>query len=144
MIVSFIIAMIATACFAILDSAPKRQIVFCALTGAIGWVIYDLLQRLGYNVIIYSFVSAFCLTLAARIFAIINKTPVTVYMVPGIFPIVPGAGIYYTAYYFFLGQMTRFSYYANHTAKCALAISFGIIIAMAIPQKLFRVLFSRK
>lgn len=144
MIMQFLAAMCATWCFAVLYSAPKRQLIYCALTGAIGWIIYLSLRRLGYSIIIYAFVSAFFLTLAARIFAIMNKTPVTVYMVPGIFPIVPGAGIYYTAYYFFLGRMSAFSRYANQTTKSALAISFGIIIAMAIPQSFFRAIFKKK
>ena len=38
------------------------------------------------------------------LFAILLKTPVTVFLLTGIFPLVPGAGIYYTAYYFIQGE----------------------------------------
>lgn len=37
----------------------------------------------------------------ARIFAAARSMPVTVYLLSGIFPLVPGAGIFYTAYYLF-------------------------------------------
>ena len=37
-------------------------------------------------------------------FAIVIKMPVTVFLLSGIFPLVPGAGIYYTAYYFIQGN----------------------------------------
>ena len=40
------------------------------------------------------------LTLCARFFSVYHKAPVTVFLLPGIFPLVPGAGIDYTAYYF--------------------------------------------
>ena len=44
------------------------------------------------------------LTLLARILAITLRTPVTVFLLTGIFPLVPGAGIYYSAYYFIQGD----------------------------------------
>ena len=46
-----------------------------------------------------SLIAVIPLTLVSRLFAILLKTPVTVFLLTGIFPLVPGAGIYYTAYY---------------------------------------------
>ena len=44
------------------------------------------------------------LTLLARILAMTLRAPVTVFLLTGIFPLVPGAGIYYSAYYFIQGD----------------------------------------
>ena len=46
-------------------------------------------------------IATLCLTIMARIFAAARSMPVTVYLLSGIFPLVPGAGIFYTAYYLF-------------------------------------------
>ena len=35
-----------------------------------------------------------------------EKCPITIFLVSGIIPLVPGAGIYYTAYYLVTGQMS--------------------------------------
>lgn len=54
----------------------------------------------------------------------------------GIFPIVPGAGIYHTAYGLMTGDMARFSRYGTQTVALAGAIAIGIIIGMGIPNVL--------
>lgn len=137
MITQFIISMIATISFAILYDAPKKHLVYCGLTGGVGWVIYYMMAKLHYNMIFYVFASAFALTLISRILAIVREAPVTMFLIPGIFPIVPGAGIYYTSYYFFINDLHRSIFQGEGTVKIAFSIAFGIIMAMAIPQFLF-------
>lgn len=51
------------------------------------------------GVVFPSLIATLCLTIMARIFAAARSMPVTVYLLSGIFPLVPGAGIFYTAYY---------------------------------------------
>jgi uncharacterized membrane protein YjjB (DUF3815 family) len=58
-------------------------------------------------------------------------------VVTGIFPLVPGAGIYYTAYYFVTGDAVMASQKGSETVITALAIALGIILANLIPQKWF-------
>ena len=40
MFIQFIVSMIATLSFAVLFCAPKSELLFCGLTGAIGWIVY--------------------------------------------------------------------------------------------------------
>lgn len=40
MIIQFIVSLFATLSFAELFGAPKKELFFCGLTGAIGWVVY--------------------------------------------------------------------------------------------------------
>ena len=137
MITQFLVAMIATIAFAILYDAPKKHLFYCGLTGGLGWVIYYMMAKFHYNLILYAFTSAFALTLISRILTILQEAPVTMFLIPGIFPIVPGAGIYYTSYYFFINDLHKSIFYGEETLKIAFSIAFGIIMAMAIPQILF-------
>ena len=59
------------------------------------------------------------------------------YLVSGIFPLVPGAGIYYTAYYLISGMPAKCSAKGLETFEIALAIVFGIIFGFSIPETLF-------
>ena len=75
--------------------------------------------------------------------AALRKNPVTVYLIAGIFPLVPGAGIYYTSYYFIMNNMSEFSRYGMETIKVAGAIVLGIIFGFSLPQAWFNALQHR-
>jgi uncharacterized protein len=66
------------------------------------------------------------------------------YVLPGIFPLVPGAGIYYTAYYLFIGNTEMSGFKGLETLEIAGAIVFGIIFGFGIPQWIFHKLFPQK
>lgn len=137
MIIQFIVCFFATLSFAILFSAPKRQLIFCGLTGAFGWIVYLIIIENNGSIALANVCASFTLTLMARIFAAINRHPVTVYLLAGIFPLVPGAGIYYTSYYFIMHEMNNFAKYGAQTLIIAGSIVFGIVFGSALPQQLF-------
>lgn len=143
MILQFILAMLATASFAVLFSAPREQCFFCALTGAAGWICYLIFDALGTGTVVASLLATFILTILSRLFAALRKNPVTLYLVIGIFPLVPGAGIYYTSYYFIMNEMNQFAAKGMETFKIAGAIAIGIIFGFSIPQSLFHKLQKR-
>lgn len=143
-IVEFLLAMVATISFAILFTAPQKEVVYCGLTGALGWVVYYGMTQNNINSVFASLVATFCLTILARCFAVIRKSPVTTYMLPGIFPLVPGAGIYYTAYYLFVGNTEMSGFKGLETLEIAGAIVFGIIFGFGIPQWMFHKLSPQK
>lgn len=136
-LIQFLVAMLATVSFAVIFNAPIKELVFCGITGAIGWIVFCVLTPNVMGVVAASLIATFCLTIFARLFAAIRKTPVTVYLLTGIFSLVPGAGIYYTAYYFFASNKEMFSYKGAETLEIAIAIVFGIIFGFAIPQAVF-------
>ena len=66
------------------------------------------------------------------------------FLIPGIFPLVPGAGIYYTAYYLIMNEMKSFSKKGTETFLIAGAIALGIVFGFAIPQAVFHALGKKK
>lgn len=140
MIVQFIVCFFATLSFAILFSTPKRQLIFCGLTGAAGWMVYLLVMNTDLGFAVANLAAAFTLTLMSRIFAAIERNPVTVYLLAGIFPLVPGAGIYYTSYYFITHEMEQFAAKGAETILVAGSIVFGIVFGFSLPQRAFNAL----
>lgn len=137
MIVQFLVAMCATIAFALLFSAPKSELLICGLSGAIGWLFYCIITSAGLGPILASLVGTLILTIFSRAMAVVRQSPATMYLLPGIFPLVPGAGIYYTAYELITGDNSLASSKGLETLEIALAITFGIIFGFAIPQTLF-------
>ncbi len=137
MTIQFIVSLIATLSFAVLFSAQKSELIFCGLSGAIGWMVYIVCLDYHANAAIANLLATLTLTLFSRILSVLRRNPVTIYLLTGIFPLVPGAGIYYTSYYFIMGDMQQFSQYASSTVKTAGSIVLGIIFGFAIPQSVF-------
>lgn len=136
-IVEFIVAFFATTFFAILFSVPKKELIFCGFTGGFGWIIYYILSHNGIGPVLSSGIATFFLTIFARLFAVLRKNPVTIYLLTGIFPLVPGARIFYSAYYLFIEETLTASQKGITTFEIAGAIVFGIIFGFAIPQYVF-------
>ena len=59
-IIQFVIAMLATISFAVLFTAPKKEIVYCGLTGAVGWIVYYILTHNGMHLVLASGIATFC------------------------------------------------------------------------------------
>ncbi len=142
-IIQFVIAMIATCAFAIIFNAPKSEWFFAALTGAVGWIVYFVMETMGHSNMISCLVATFVLTLMSRALSPIRKCPVTMFLLPGIFPLVPGAGIYYTSYYFIMNDPQAFWAKGLDTFQVAGAIALGIIFALALPRKMFKIFLKR-
>ena len=140
----FFIAGVGTLCFAVLFACPRKSLFFCGLVGAVGWFVYELAVMLGADSAAASLLAVVPLTLLTRVFAITLKLPVTVFLLSGIFPLVPGAGIYWTSYYLVTGQMGLAMSSGFAAMKAAIAIVLGIVFVFEIPNGFFRVLAGKR
>lgn len=96
---------VGTAAFSVLFYVPRKYYGFCAACGAWGWLTYFVLEWAGMTVTEATFFAAAAVVFLSRLFAVMERCPATLFMIPGIFPLVPGAGIYWTAYYIVTDQM---------------------------------------
>ena len=92
---SFLYSFLATIAFAVLFQAPKRTLIISGVIGAIGWVVFVYLrQHLEYNSFHANFIATIALSLISELSARMFKQPATVFLIPGIIPLVPGLGMY--------------------------------------------------
>ena len=131
MILQIISAFIAIAAFSIFMSVPRKHVVWCGLLGAGCWLIYLLFESRG--IILATFVSAIFVSLASHILARTLKSPVTVFLITSILPLVPGAYLYRAVYQFFRGTRSQ----ANHQLLMTLEIAGAIAVAIFIADSLF-------
>lgn len=137
-LIQLVVSFAATIAFAILFNVPREEYLYCGITGAAGWVCYMLVMYLQPSPVIASLCAVLILAIMSRIFAIFRRCPITVFLICGIFPLVPGAGIYYTAYYFIMGQNDLFAAKGAETLKIAVAIALGIVLILSLPGGLFK------
>lgn len=129
-------AALGTIAFAILYDIPTRFLGVCGIIGASGWVVYSLLlPHLGLTGAI--FFATVAIALISRFSAVRMKGPEIVFLISGIFPLVPGAGIYWTAYYLVSEMMDEAARSGSDALKTCLAMVLGIAIIHELPQWLF-------
>lgn len=136
-ILQFAVAFFATVSFAVLFHVPQKEYWCCGLVGAVGWLCYLLTDYFHHSVVLASFAAVLILTALSRVFAVWRRMPATVFLICGIFPLVPGAGIYYTVYYFIMGQNALALDKGVETFKIAVAIALGIVLVLSLPYSFF-------
>ncbi|QUH21657.1 threonine/serine exporter family protein [Alkaliphilus sp. B6464] len=127
-ITNFIYAYLSTIGFAVLFNVPKSSFIKSGFVGGLSWVIYIFTKNLSGSIVGATFVASLVIAIIGEIFAIIDKNPITVYIIPGIIPLVPGFGLYNT-----MRSIVdrRFDLAANHGTE-ALLISVSIAGALVI------------
>ncbi len=134
LLISSVFCFIGCVGFSILFNIHKLGILLCALGGTIAWISYCITLELMQDGISAYFVSAFVASLYSEILARIRKFPALSYLVISIFPMIPGAGVYYTMIWAVRGNMEQFFNQGMYTAAIAGVMAVGILL----PSTLFR------
>lgn len=131
-------AFVGTFAFADLFGVPRAQYWSAGVIGALGWCLYLVLVRyVGCSPTITLILSSVLICVLSRIAAIQQKCPAQVFLLCGIFPLVPGAGIFWCTYYLVSAALPLALNTGFGAVKAAVAIVLGIIVAMELPQWLF-------
>lgn len=126
--------------FSYILEVPKKLLIHTSMIGAVGWLVYLAAIYFGNTTVMASFWSAMVISLLSHISARILKSPVTVFLIGGILPLVPGAGMYRTAYSMIME--TSADVYKN--LQETLLIAGNIAIAIFIMDSVFRLLQKKK
>ena len=130
--------------FALLFGIPRHYFPGCGVTAAIGWLVYSLLYSYtGAGITLSVLAASVCMALSARVFAVRQSCPVTVFLTSGIIPLVPGARLFWMAYYTVIGVNAPAAENGLIALKTAFAIVLGIILVFEIPGSFFALFHPR-
>ena len=133
-VIQLVAAFVGTVGFSALFGAPRRFYLYCGLAGMAGWAVY-LLVAMSHSVVGAAFFAALAVAAISHIMAKICRCPVTVFLICGIIPLVPGGGIFWTAYYIVTEQLRMAAATGFVALKVTIAIAGGIILASGIINK---------
>ncbi|WP_066715794.1 threonine/serine exporter family protein [Clostridium sp. Marseille-P299] len=128
MIIQIIGAFVAVVALSVIFSIPKKFLVYSGIVGAVGWFIYLVFLRLNFAETTSVFIATLVVALISHSFARIFKAPVTVFLISGILPMVPGVGMYRIVYSMLSEDSSMTAYYFNHTLQIAGLIAIAIFI----------------
>ncbi len=125
----------------IIFCVPVKYLNLSGIVGTVGWLIYIVLAERIPGEMLSMFFAALVVSVISHLFARWKKAPVTLFLIPGILPLVPGVGMYRIVYSLMVeeGQTDMASYYLAYTLQMA-----GIIaIAIFITDTFFKILSRR-
>lgn len=121
--------------FAVLYNIPRKTIIPAGITGAIGWTIYFFLTvYFSIEEFLATIIASFFIAFASQIFARKFKTPVIIFTLPGLIPLVPGGLAYNMMRAFVEGNTILGFEYATDTFLTAGALALGLSINGALFQ----------
>lgn len=129
-----ILSFLAAAAFGIIFNAPKSSLIQSGFVGMLGWIIYILLTMNGADAVNATLVASFFIAVASQVFAKLYRTPIIIFIVAGIIPLVPG-GMAYDAMRNFVEN--DYNIALALAAKAFLisgAIAMGIVFSEVINQ----------
>lgn len=130
---------IGTLGFSILFGVSYKKLVYAVLCGMLCWSSYMLCESLlpadaHFTVLIASAAGGAACTFYAEVMARVLKTPTTVFLIPGLIPLVPGRALYYTMAYLVRQDYEMASQKGSETLYTCLGISVGIVFVSVVFQ----------
>lgn len=129
-----ITSFISSAAFGIIFNAQRSSLLKCGIVGMSGWFVYFMMTTMGYDAVPASLIASFVVALISQMFARLYKTPIIIFNVAGIIPLVPG-GLAYDAMRNFVEN--DYSLALSLAAKAGLisgAIALGLVFSEVINQ----------
>ncbi len=126
-------AFISTIGLSICFCVQKKHLFSCGLIGALGWTIYLIADSLKCGTTLATFLAALIITQVSYSLARRHKTPITVYLIAGIIPLVPGLGLYRMMFAMLNEDYASAINYATLTFEVAAVIAGAIVIISLFP-----------
>lgn len=133
----------AAAALSYCSNISKKDIFWGAVVGGLGWFVYSVLIPNGAKAGIESyFWGSIAVALLSEVLAFLKKNPATVYLIPGLLPLVPGSGMFQTMRAAVTGNLHN----ALHLALATLTTAGATALAVAIIASIARLLamFAKK
>lgn len=134
MIQQIFFGFLATAGFAFLFNVPIDAIVVSGLSGAVGWAGYLLVMKIYPSTVAATFIASLLIGIMGEIFAQRKKYPTTIFVIPGIIPLVPGAYSYKTVLAIIQGNNKQAFDLGLQTIGIALAIAAGLMFVISFAR----------
>ena len=136
--IGFLFAYIGTMGVAVIVNIPRRYLLVVGLIAAVGWVTYDLAFLGSGSKAVGCFIGTCSIALLAEVSTRITQDAATLFIIPAIFPLVPGK-IMYNAMMQLINNEPEA---ALNIGSEALLIAGGIAIALLVMISLTRIVSS--
>ncbi|MBO5130080.1 MAG: threonine/serine exporter family protein [Oscillospiraceae bacterium] len=142
--VHILVSFIGCVGFAIYWNVHGMGVPICALGGMLTWAVYLIAMKLGCGYASANFWAAVAAAVYSEIMARVRKYPAITYLVVSAFPLLPGAGIYYTMSYILQSNTEKALQKGTETAVIAGVMAVGILLVSTVVRFYYTMKSRRK
>lgn len=132
MILNSFYAFLSSLGFGVLFNIRGKNLIIASLGGGLSWFTYLLSGRLQPSAVFSLFLASLVGSIYSEIMARIYKSPVTLFIICAIIPLVPGGGMYYATLEAVKGNFDASLSKGVETLFSAGAIAIGIVFVSSI------------
>lgn len=129
---------LAAASFGVMFNVPKRLLLHCGTVGVFGWMVYYFLSEHRVDPLPSTVAAAFTIAVIGYVYARRYKTPVIVFTIAGIIPLVPGGTAYRAMRAFVQNDYSEALPLAAKAFMISGSIALGLILSDVFYQLLLR------
>ena len=118
--------------FCLLFNIHGPGMLICGGGGALGWLVYLLMDLCSTTIFPCYLVAAVAITLYSELMARLRRCPVTSYLIVALLPLVPGGGIYYAMRYSLAGDNQQFLTTLLNVFGIAGTLALGALLASSV------------
>ncbi|MBQ9162182.1 MAG: threonine/serine exporter family protein [Clostridia bacterium] len=131
-------AMLGSFAFSIFFCMSPKRFVPAMLGGLLAGGTYILLISATGQEFLSNMLAAIVATVYCEVCARVTRAPAVIYIIPALFPLVPGGALYYTINALVSGQYTEALGFGKQTLEIALGISCGFILTTFVDASVKR------
>lgn len=129
----FIYSVLGTVGYAVYFQVPMKLLPYIGLIGGSGWILNVIMvDYLSVSSAYANLSSAILVAALSEVAARFSKNPVTMFIIPGIIPLVPGYMLYQTIYHITQGSMDLGLFTGLSALASAGAIAIGVMLVSSI------------
>ena len=137
---NMLFSFLAAASFGIMFNVPKSLLFKCGTVGMAGWMVYYFLSENQVDPLPSTVAAAFTIALIGHVYARVYKTPVIIFTIAGIIPLVPGGTAYRAMRSFVQNDYNT----AINLAAKAFMISGSIALGLILSDVFYQLILRRK
>ncbi len=134
-----LVAGVAVIAFSMQLNAPFREFPYIGLSAFITQFSFMLIYYKFYNILYATLVASIVLTITTRLLAYNRRVPVTIFIIPGFWPIAPGAFVYKATFCFINNNLLSAQEFLIMSIQIAGAVTIGLSFVFVVPQKYFNI-----
>ena len=131
-VIAVITGALGTFGFALIAHIHLKHMLAASIGGLMSWAIYLLVEIPTGSVFLGILVASILVYAWSELMARVEKAPVTIFLVPGILPLLPGSFLYYTMLALLNDDSAGFRYYGYTTIAVTLGIACGVVAASVV------------
>ena len=130
-------ASLGAAGFGVLFNVHGKKLLWIAFGGGLGWQVYLSCEYFGFGLFLSLFFATVAIVTFSEVLSRILKTPVILFLVPMLIPLVPGGGLYYMMDALVRSDVAELAIRMESVAIQVGAIAGGLIVMTSVMGNFF-------